>query len=258
MKRRKKYAEEYDDRVLALANFLDVGPDNIEVVDESNYIYYLNILIYGYGDEEYYVLTDEEADDLAEEMIENDLQEDVLIFSEWVINDCIDEDRIKSDFWYDINEMINDDYSAYAGWFDSYLDDIIGIIKNEAEENPDDYADWFMVNREDYENEEDYLEAIYDEIDNLDIDGALEVVQEFNIDIVAIADKVTDDYIEDEILSNPVDYFTGLGMEDQLHNYVDEDCVIDTVISVDGRGHVIASYDGAEEEQGDFFIYRIN
>lgn len=36
------------------------------------------------------------------------------------------------------------------------------------------------------------------------------------------------------------------------------DKLIRDAILSDGRGHFLSSYDGAEEEEGDYFIYRIN
>ena len=33
---------------------------------------------------------------------------------------------------------------------------------------------------------------------------------------------------------------------------------VEDAISADGRGHFLSSYDGEENEEGDFFIYRIN
>jgi len=36
-----------------------------------------------------------------------------------------------------------------------------------------------------------------------------------------------------------------------------EDC-LDDAISADGRGHFLSTYDGEENEQGEFFIYRVN
>jgi hypothetical protein len=38
----------------------------------------------------------------------------------------------------------------------------------------------------------------------------------------------------------------------------DIDEFIDDAISTDGRGHFMSSYDGNEEQEGDYFIYRIN
>jgi hypothetical protein len=37
----------------------------------------------------------------------------------------------------------------------------------------------------------------------------------------------------------------------------DVDALVDDAVSADGRGHFLASYDGAESEEGDFFIYKV-
>ena len=37
---------------------------------------------------------------------------------------------------------------------------------------------------------------------------------------------------------------------------VDLDAFVDDAICADGRGHFISSYDGKENEEGDYFIYR--
>jgi hypothetical protein len=36
------------------------------------------------------------------------------------------------------------------------------------------------------------------------------------------------------------------------------DSFLESAISADGRGHFLSSYDGEENEEGDFFIYRVN
>jgi len=36
------------------------------------------------------------------------------------------------------------------------------------------------------------------------------------------------------------------------------DSFVESAISADGRGHFLSSYDGEENEEGDFFIYRVN
>lgn len=39
---------------------------------------------------------------------------------------------------------------------------------------------------------------------------------------------------------------------------VDFDHLVDDAIGCDGRGHFLSSYDGEENEEGDYFIYRVN
>jgi hypothetical protein len=36
------------------------------------------------------------------------------------------------------------------------------------------------------------------------------------------------------------------------------DSLVESAVSADGRGHFMSSYDGEENEQGEFFIYRTN
>jgi len=38
----------------------------------------------------------------------------------------------------------------------------------------------------------------------------------------------------------------------------DLDEFVEEAIGVDGRGHFLSTYDGAEEEEGEYFIYRVN
>lgn len=49
---------------------------------------------------------------------------------------------------------------------------------------------------------------------------------------------------------------------DALLGLVNATCGIESftesAISADGRGHFLSSYDGEENEEGDFFIYRVN
>ena len=51
-------------------------------------------------------------------------------------------------------------------------------------------------------------------------------------------------------------------MEDRIGDFIDEDDFIDEVISADGRGHTLSSYDGEEGEitfdNGIIFIEQIN
>ena len=52
------------------------------------------------------------------------------------------------------------------------------------------------------------------------------------------------------------------GMEDRVSDFIDEDSFVEDVVSSDGRGHTLSSYDGDENEivyQDDwYYIYRTN
>jgi len=49
---------------------------------------------------------------------------------------------------------------------------------------------------------------------------------------------------------------------DPIRRIVDKTCglksFVDSAVSADGRGHFLSQYDGEENEQGEFFIYRCN
>ena len=69
----------------------------------------------------------------------------------------------------------------------------------------------------------------------------------------ALFDEMLDQYIDDCVLTE---------MPDNLHFYFDDEKFKRDVRISDGRGHTIASYDGAENEEvadGEYyFIYRVN
>lgn len=52
------------------------------------------------------------------------------------------------------------------------------------------------------------------------------------------------------------------GANDALLSLIEKTCGLESfaesAISADGRGHFLSSYDGEENEEGDFFIYRTN
>jgi hypothetical protein len=49
------------------------------------------------------------------------------------------------------------------------------------------------------------------------------------------------------------------GANDVITALIDDmDEFIEDAISADGRGHFMSSYDGEENEQGEYFIYRLN
>lgn len=71
------------------------------------------------------------------------------------------------------------------------------------------------------------------------------------------------EYMVDRIRDDLVGQFEFDFGKDQLtdivsrYNLLDMDAVIDYIKEQDGRG-IIAGYDGIENEEGEYFIYRIN
>ena len=164
---------------------------------------------------EYIVLTEEEADEAAEESIKesiNDLglQAFTEDFQQWILDNCVDSD-----------------------WFAEYLEDYeIGYIED------------IRCEESDYE---EYETRLAEEMEDAGVD-------------------TEDEFLEYliECYDDPVEWFKDMfGMEEftntiEEYNLIDWESVINEAIEVDGCGHFIATYDGVENEMGEYFIYRLN
>ena len=188
-------------KIKAICNFKEMSINELEEINEN---------IFMIDNEEYYVLTDNEAQKLYEEMQE-DLIEEIGLYGfteyaqEYIINNCLNMQYF-DDCLYESNM--------------NYVED---MYEDELEEM---FDLWNVTNKEDliielnnqYENGLEFFKEIYT-----------------NEEIAEIIDK----------------------------NYLmDIDKVIAFCQEVDGRGHIIAGYDGEENEieidDMTYYIYRIN
>ena len=78
-------------------------------------------------------------------------------------------------------------------------------------------------------------------------------------------EEAKENYVErrmDEVKDDPMNALRDFGMEDRVTDFIDEDGFIEDVISTDGRGHTLSSYDGHENEviyrDEWYYIYRTN
>jgi hypothetical protein len=128
-KQKKRFSEEYerrfieksriddDDRIKALAQHLEL--DEEEAMDTISVSRYDDNLL-EYGKREYYVLTEDEADDKFIEY-EKNLWDDMGLefclssFRDWIMSNALDEDKFWDDYRYDITYPIesNPDEEAY-------------------------------------------------------------------------------------------------------------------------------------------------
>lgn len=219
-----------EEKILALAELL--GVDASEITQ-------------GYNDDvfevsdgrEYLVLTEDEAD-AAFYNYEMDLIDDLGImaftprFQKRILTEFADAD------WFE---------DAYREMEESYAYDI-------SEEYDDIYGtrlvqecyDAGLIDDDDFEVDENgnvnYKACL------LSIDDLVTKLAEHLVDSI-------DDYVEEfkfdfgeEQLSEVVN----------RHNLVDWDAVIEETKELDGRGSMLAGYDGKELEWGDYYIYRVN
>ena len=197
------------ERFEALAKFLGVEVEDLTVSKYDERVFE--------NEEagEYIVLTEEEADEAAEENLkelinELGLQSFTEDFQQWILDNCVDSD-----------------------WFAEALEDYeIGYI----EEIRDEKSDY-----------EEYKSRLDEEMNDAGVDTEEEFLE----------------YLI-ECYDDPVEWFKDMfGMEEftntiEEYNLIDWEAVINEAIEVDGCGHFIATYDGEENEMGEYFIYRLN
>ena len=177
--KKMRLVESSDEKINALASFLDVEPDTITDLD------------YAFESDdapgEYMVLTDEEADKAAKDYIEQSI---------WAFN---------TDFL--LNHIDIDEVNSYYNFEDSYYDE--------------------------------------DEEEEIEIGDADEVFY--------MGMGMT---LEEKVKEIQGKYENG---NDELVNLIEDfDDFASDAISSDGRGHYMSTYDGHENEEGNYYIYRTN
>jgi len=248
-------AQEYGEDLNNLEEDLENSESVYDII--PTYDYY-GMYEFEYGGAEYAVGDDEAADEAAYERTKS-LIDDIGYegfspsFMEW----HVDGDQVADymeDWFYDDMEDSPEDYldeddreiSKEAENNLDLLDELIGEFNEELEETDNEI------------DEEELLAKIEDlEIEKQDIsddDDNWEYTQE-----------AKDRYVEsrmDEVRDDPMDALRNFGMEDRVADFIDEDAFIEDVISTDGRGHTLSSYDGEEGEVSFnnewYYIYRTN
>jgi TolA-binding protein len=211
-----------------------------------------------YDGAEYAVGDDDAADEAAFERVKS-LIEDIGYegFSEGFVESHIDGQKVADymEDWYydDMNDRPED-----------YLNEDDREMTNEAEEKLDDIDGDIGELQEELENVESESEEqeIVDQIDELE--NRKEEITEDN-DNWEYTEEAKDTYVEgrkDEVKNDPMNALRDFGMEDRIGDFIDEDGFVDDVISSDGRGNSLSSYDGDENEivykDEWYYIYRTN
>ena len=219
---------------------------------------YYGMYEFEYGGAEYAVGVDEAADDAARERTRS-LIDDIGYegftpsFMEW----HVDGDQVAAYaedlFWDDVNDSPED-----------YLDD--------------DDRELTQHSNDEIEKINEELGYLQEELEGLDSEVEIEITQdrideleerkvdiEYDDDSYEYTDEAKDNYVErrkSEVKNDPVSFLKDWGMEESIKDFIDEDGFIDDVVSSDGRGHTLSSYDGVEHEivYGDewYYIYRTN
>lgn len=210
-------------------------------VDESEITQGYDDTVYEISDgREYLVLTEDEADDMFHDS-EMNLIDDLGIesftpsFQERILSEFLSDDA--EDWFY---EAFQEFYETYADDISAEEDDVYGTrLVQECYDAGIITDDNF---REDENGDVDYTECLVPE----------------NV----LAERLTsylvgsiDDYVEE--------YRFQLGEEEfdtvvRNNNFIDWDAVIEETKELDGRGPMLAGYDGIEIDWDDYYIYRTN
>ena len=218
----------------ALADYLEVPGEDIGEMDDNQF----NV-----NDEEYLVLTDDEANDYTYQSIDSSIQ-DLGIqaftheFQDWILENAIT---------YDFDEVLRQEQDAYIADIKNVQSEQ-GTFENRFVEECFDEG---LLTEDDFENwGEDELNLKSD-IDTTDLEDKL-------------LNKLVDEAIEE--YGSAEEWYKNTFGEESINEIVkdgsailDTDRIVEECIDLDGRGHFIADYDGNEIELGNgLFAYRIN
>ena len=217
-----------EEKIKALAEFLGCDPSEITDNGDNEFEYS--------GGGTYKVFTDEEADEEFDSY-ERSLWDDMGLdsFSEWFRNWIIENAVDKDYFWDNMHESNRN----YAYSISDEDDDQYGNrLVQECYDND-------LITDDDFEKgpdgEPDYENCIYD-TDEL-ADKLTECMDSDNDSSVAwIIDNFGWEELSTLVKENP--------------NCIDIELVIEELKDVDGRGGALARWDGVENEQNGYYIYK--
>ena len=248
-------AQEYGEDLGNLEDDLENAESVYDIIPLHDYY---GMYEFEYGGAEYAVGDDDAADEAAFERTKS-LIEDIGYegFSAGFVESHIDGQKVADymeDWFYDdMNDRPED-----------YLDEDDRELTNEAEEKVDDIDGDIGELQEELEGleNENGEQEILDRIEELD-NRKDEITDDD--DNWEYTEEAKDDYVESrkgEVRDDPMNFLRDFGMEDRIADFIDEDDFVDDVISSDGRGNSLSSYDGNENEivyqDNWYYIYRTN
>ena len=158
-----------------------------------------------------------------------------------------DDEAEKTFYDYESNLIEECGLDAFTDWARGY------IIENCLD--VDWFEDYFREDYESYVNDIETESASSDEYANRLEEEMAEAectdVEEF---IDYLVDSIRDDFVEEFKFNFGKKMLTEVIMN---NNLLDMDAVVDYIKETNGRG-ILASYDGFENEEGEYYIYRTN
>ena len=226
---------EVEERIKALAEYLEQDISTVTMYDQAE-----NIFEESKEGRRFYVLTEDEAREKAEEDVKNFIRDAGVEyfaedFKDWIYSKAIDRD-----------------------WFDDALKESEELYVDDIEKESSDTCENRLI-------EELYDAGLLDDSD-FEVDYVGDVDYSSLKDSVDI-DQKKEDYVEYLInkIGDSVEYFRDEFGEREFnnivneHNLIDEDRVAEEAVDWDGVAHFLASYDDEERElPDDYYAYRID
>jgi hypothetical protein len=224
---------EDDERAVALATYLDIEVDDITNNGGTSYE--------TPDGEEYLVVTEDEARDIAEESIQSIFDDLGLESFTETFQDWIQENALNSDWFED----------AMRESFDSYVSDIESEDSDTFDNRLiEELFDNELLTIDDFEQDEDE-ETEYPTGELKD-----------DVDLESLKERYIDKLCDQDAIDWYRDNFGDADLREVLKenpNIIDMETVVDRAIDVDGIAHFIATYDGDEIElDNGYYAYRTN
>ena len=266
------------ERTEAVYKYLNQNGD-VDMVedDEGNEVpedkYYINPngrATYGYGKQyewlgggngfnpnEYDVYTEDEADSAARQAVENLVDDSGMdAFSSWAFNDALNDRQ-----WYD---WLYDYYDDYIRSSPEDFDIPLELSNQQMKQVQQLQSNIDSLNKR--LESEDLPDEKYEEIE-IKIEGLEEIIQEINDDPQGEYDESS---IENEITGRVDEYKDDIfGFIDHygsdkefIMEFIDLDKLTETVVSSDGYGNMLNSYDGDYDTFNingtEYYVMRVN
>ena len=211
----------------------------------------------GFNPNEYEVYTEDEADSATRQAVENLVDDSGMdAFSSWAFNDALDDQQ-----WYD---WLYDYYDDYIRSSPEDFDIPLELSNQQMTQVQQLQSNIDSLNKR--LESEDLPDEKYEEIE-IKIEGLEEIIQEINddpqgeYDESSIENEITDrvDEWKDDIQGFISDY----GFDkDFIIDFIDLDKLTETVVSSDGYGSMLNSYDGDYDTFNingtEYYVMRVN
>lgn len=272
-----RHWEEFSNEIIALAIFLEIDPSAIE---ESRYDNY-GLQQYDTPEGEYCVGTDSEAESAAEiaagSMVDEGIMGESFVSNYITMTDTDRHLFAQEEADNRVDDMSDDDIIEEKDLEDeiSMIDaeesdnnDRISELESEVEELEDELReleeDEELERQEEIKDELLTLNSQIRELEGIDYDDKKE-------DIISVArEEIREEYYDSMYseLEDPVEYFVNTHgfytLTELIKNgpiIIDEKRLIEDLISEDGRGSLLAGYDGDENSQDydneTYYIYKV-